>query len=362
MTELMPDLVENHEAVYAALFAGEFLGNDQLPVDEAALSLSSLWRERTAQRGRDGEFASRIPLITEQVQRTIADHDQAARTSGHADAFFPLGDPDRMLPVVSGITSRVMCLWEKACYRHDYAPLLGREEALAAGRGFLIEGQEIAAHQFPEKSIILEVAAAALRSLPIIMPDSSAVSERHQRDVARVLANTGPRFLADWMGGSFVTNWIDQQVVTPQERSVLLWTLSPAVRRRLLINNSNPLIALQDLRANLALLGNTAAIAQELEWPESEVKQVLSLSITMRLALNYSNTLPKALRTIKKNMAEILTDEKIAEHLGWPQDEVARRFSPTFRRRVAAECLANPLNGIKKHADVIMSRSQRPQT
>ena len=366
------DLLDNRAAAYEALFLGELPYNPQ--PDEADIGLSGLWRVHTPKRGRNGdELNYHLDTIPSQVYGLLLEHDIAAHNPDEpVETIFGLLDPKTTLPIISNITSQALTLWEKALWRNQYGPVVSTNGTNPVEAGGVEDAaKERLANLLAKKSLVIETAAAAMWVLPIFSRNALQPTRKEQADLAKILANWGPQFLVEWMDGSIITRWLDSLGITQTEKQDLLsTTFTPAIRKYLAVHNiTDPLAALDRVKTNLDLLNDNQTLAERLGWSETEVTATFTPTIRKYLAVNNITDPLAALDRVKANLDLLNDNQALAERLGWSETEVAATFTPAIRKYLAVSNITDPLVGaedyiygkIKYQAVTIYKASVKPR-
>ena len=90
------------------------------------------------------------------------------------------------------------------------------------------------------------------------------------------------------------------------------------------------------------------AIADRLGWETARVNEVFSPAIRKYFALGNINNPLAALDRVKANL-ERMTDEAIADRLGWSEQHVRDAISPFLRVHVAVMYINDPVRGIEDY-------------
>lgn len=80
-----------------------------------------------------------------------------------------------------------------------------------------------------------------------------------------------------------------------------------------------------------------------------EAQDIFTLTIRKRFAVSNINPL-EAVRRVKKNLEEILTDENMAKELGWSVEDVQKVFVPSIRKHFAVGNINDPLEACKSYS------------
>ncbi len=337
-------LVENREVAYEALFLGELPYNPQPNLQD--IGLAGLWRAHTIKKGSNGdalnELLSAVPSI---VTDTLLEHDAVAH-SGDADgeAIFSFIDRNT-LPGVANTTAQVVKLWEKALWRNGESTVIATSVSDKPAHGSVTD--ERLAHWRASRSLITETAAAVLKVLPVFVSNPRKPNQAESRNLARVLANWGPQFVTEWMDGSILSKWLEQQNLTDEQSKEWQDTITPGLRKYIAIGNTvDPLAALDKVKANLELMTDEV-IADQLGWSIDEAKNIINPAIRKHFAVHNTVDPLAALDKVKANL-ELMTDEVIAERLGWSIDEAKNIINPAVRKYFAFNNTVDPLAALDK--------------
>jgi hypothetical protein len=125
--------------------------------------------------------------------------------------------------------------------------------------------------------------------------------------------------------------------------------ITSGIRKRLTVSNiSNPLEALKKVKYNLENILTDENIAKELNWYIEEVKGIVDVSIKKELAYKNITDPLEALRIFKHNLEDVLTDENIAKELGWDIEEVKEIVTIGMKKALVIRNISDPLKNLKK--------------
>jgi hypothetical protein len=125
--------------------------------------------------------------------------------------------------------------------------------------------------------------------------------------------------------------------------------ITPSIKKHLAISNiSNPLEALRKVKYNLENILSDENIATELDWNIEEVKDMITLGRKKYLAINYISNPLGALKKIKYNLENILTNENIAIEFDWDIEEVKDMITLGMKKHLAINHISNPLEALRK--------------
>ncbi len=236
-----PNLVENREVAYEALFKGELPYEPQ--PDQLDIGLSGLWRAYTTKEGKKGETVNnhfdQIPLIVESI---LSDHEKLSRSSDGSGgaAIFAFLNPEYQA-LVSEITTGAVKNWELALYRNEQPFILTNNENLDE-----ISSERLA-HLVGLQSLIIETAAATLEVLPVFVVNPKGPIKSEKAKLSKLISNWGPNFVREWFDGKIITRHFKESGLDDAEVKEWLNTFTPSIRRRFAVNNiSDPMEALSD--------------------------------------------------------------------------------------------------------------------
>lgn len=170
--------------------------------------------------------------------------------------------------------------------------------------------------------------------------------------VTTMLASWGPRFVSQWLDGSVLRQWAEHNDLSSTEIDELRELFSPAALRAFMEGNPmDPLGGLEKVKHHLDVTLTDENMAEALGWSIDEIQQTFPPSRRLYLATNYVGDPLRAARKASENLESVLTDENIASYLGWEVDEVAATFTTAIRRRFALSNLNNPLRALKRVKD-----------
>jgi hypothetical protein len=341
-------LVDNREVVYESLFNGEMPIEPQPSIED--IGLTGLWRLYTEKFGRNGDdLNGLLNSVPSKVNAILTEHDiHASSGEDNGEAIFSFINPELSLHHVSDVTSNVMAYWEKALYRNNYKSIFGDSKS-AEGVREDEKSLRLANYQ-STKSLVLETAAAVMQVMPLWSEKPFNPSAAEKNKLALVLANWGPKFFTEWMNGTILRNWINQNAISDDDADAYQELFSPSNLKRFAINNiSNPLDAFDKVAANLAYM-NDDVIAEYLGWSKEDVNQLFTPGIRRRFAINNISNPLDAFDKVAANL-ELLTDEVLVECLGWSRDEIKEIFTPGLRVHIAVRYGDDPLSAANDYIE-----------
>jgi AraC-like DNA-binding protein len=207
-------------------------------------------------------------------------------------------------------------------------------------------------HLLTDKSLIVETASAVLQALPdfVKKPVDKVPSEKERKDLAKLIANWGPGFVNEWMRGKIIRRWLEEKNISQEEINEWLEAFTPGMRKHFAVNNvTDPLEALERVKHNLEQELTDDKISNALGWSEAEVKEVFTPGERKHFAVHNINNPSEALKRVKHNLEQELTDDKISDELGWSETEVREVFTPSMRKYFAVHYINNPLEAPKRY-------------
>jgi len=310
---------------YKTLFMGE-LPYETLP-PEAQVGIAGLSRQTELSGNRTPEAIHHIGNIPGIVDEILTEHDNTANADG--EALFAFVDNETEA-VVSGIVTDVISKWELASSRRKLDKLVPHEHHSA-------------------KWLVVETAAAVMSAAG---PENGFKIKKHKHDrdmLTKIIAGWGPEFARQWFDGTIINQWMDIEGIKKEDQKDWLNTFTPGMRKRFAGHNfHDPLGALKRAKTNLETILTDSNIANELGWSEAEVAEIVTPSMRKHFATNNVANPLEALKRVKISLDTILTDENIANELGWSEKEVVKLFSPADRRRFAVSNISNPLAALKR--------------
>jgi hypothetical protein len=337
-----PNLVENREVAHEALFQGELPYEPQ--PEEQDIGLSGLWRAHTQKGGRKGEIVdSHFDEIPKIVDAILSNHEKLSRSSEGANgaAIFSFLNPE-LQEIVTEITTGAIKNWELALYRNEQPFLLGKDT-----RHLDDISNERLAHLVGMQSLVIETAAAAIGSLPAFVENPAKPTKTEKEDLSKIISNWGPNFVNEWFSGKIIEEHFRQSGLDDAEIQELLDTFTPSMRRYFAVGNiNNPMEALDRVKANLESLSDEA-IAERLGWSEEEAGEFITPSIRRRFAVSNITDPMEALDRVKANL-ESLSDEAIAERLGWSEEKAREIITTGILRQLAVEHINNPMEALDR--------------
>jgi DNA-directed RNA polymerase specialized sigma subunit len=356
MHEFSPKTIEDRVVAYESLFNGE-LPYNTMP-EEADIGIAGLWRAFVCKDGRTGDdLALLLDNVPGTVQEILTYH-QHASSQEDGNAVFGLLYPEVALPIVTGITTRIMTLWEKALYRHGEPSMLTTKRDATGDLSKEQSGERLA-HLLASQQLVVETAAAVVQVLPLWVKDLYKPSKNSEDGVAKILASWGPQFLTEWMNGTIIGKWLDTMQLSEAERQDWNELFNDSTKKRFAVGNiSDPLKALGRVKDHLEVTLSDENIAKELGWSVEDVRQIFTNHMKKRFAVsNIANPL-KALGRVKEHLGVTLSDENIAEELGWNIEEVRQMFTDSMKKNLAVSNISDPLKAlgrVKDHLEVTLS-------
>jgi hypothetical protein len=321
----LPSLADQRELHYETLFAGEL--PYQPLSDEATVGIAAL--ARTTFRGGQRPVALKEHLanLPDLVSDYLDIHDELGRYSEDPSvAVFCFVDEEDRLEV-TGIVTEVIEQWERACHRLGREPLITHDET---GYG-----------------LIIETASAVSRAFMALAATGVDISsERDRRAVSKLITSWGPEFATQWLNGELLTQWMAHNQITEPE-DIQFWNefVTPGLLvEKLHTNIANPLDALDRIKYNLETYLTDTKIAKYLGWSVQETAEFMTPSTRKQFAVKYIGNPVKGLEQLKHNYETVLSDQALAENLGWPVEKVNETLNPYMRKMIA---LQNPKNTLE---------------
>lgn len=266
-------VAELRSARYDALFAGEL---PQIPPEEDAhLSMSALARATHRSGSRTIELQDHLAHLPTTIATILDEHEASAHAGD--EALFSFIDQDSR-EAVEGVVNTVFTQWEVTRARNGQEPLVTNAESSV-------------------KWFVLETAAAVMEVSGPRQSFNITRSAGDAKNLAKVLAVRGPRFITQWFDGTIMTEWMNEQSITPEEQAETRKLFTTAMLKRIAVHNiSDPLGALERTRTHLQ---------------------------------------------------ETLTDENIALYLGWSTADAHKLFPSKVRKCLAVSNMADPLKACR---------------
>ncbi|MEK7594684.1 MAG: hypothetical protein AAB436_03545 [Patescibacteria group bacterium] len=317
--------VEMRSERYAQLFDGELEYLEVPLVDETELSLSALARTTNRAGGRRPELREHLATLPAAIDEILDEHDTAAHTdSDSTNALFAFVSPEDR-EIVSGIVADVFTQWEISQSRHGFAPLNPE-------------------HNTDSRWLVIETAAAVMKTAVGMSNFNIRDNMSDRESIAKILTSWGPKFTEKWFDGSILDKWTTDMGMDEEESERWRMTFNPSTLKKLAdTNTTDPLTALGKVKEHLDVTLTDENIAEKLGWTSERVAEAFPAGTRMYFAV-YSRKDPlKALGEVKEHLEATLTDESIAEYLGWEQDKVRHIFTPSTRRHFAVSHRQDPL-------------------
>ena len=194
---------------------------------------------------------------------------------------------------------------------------------------------------------MIEVAAAVMN---IAGPENGFDLQRRSGDSEKIatILNWGPQFARQWLDGTILHQWADEQQFSPEERSRWLNMFTQGDLKQFLVKNvSDPMKALKVVVGHVKTTLTDESIATHLGWSEAEVAEIFTPGLRKYTAIGNPTNPLNVLETVAQNL-ESLTDESIATHLGWSEAEVAEVFTPGLRKHfIVVHHSSDPMKSVE---------------
>lgn len=316
--------LDSRQERYETLFAGEFPLDG--PIDIGDASVAGLCRATLRGRKRSPELRAHIEQVPFIINSVLSDHDRAARTSD--EALFAFRDRESQ-DIITDIVASVFVQWEVTRYIHELPPLLSADDN--------------------ENQWLVAEAAAAVATASSADGFNTLANKNDRTLLTKVIASRGPRFAHQWLNGNIMSQWMDEQEMPPEEQVEMLNVFSTGVRKCFAGGNiGDPLNALARSKHNLDEVLTDENIAEHLGWSVDRVSEVFTPGIRKTFAVRNMRDPLAATERVKDNLENILTDENIAQELGWSTQKVQEVFSPSVRVYCGVHNIKNPLLAVKK--------------
>jgi len=320
-------------ACYAYLFGHQGVEIEQIGehLDPAGFSLAALYRQTTScGRNRRGE-QERRDTIDEQVIQTLTSYDALAHGEGEpvggAEArfgFFSTESRDLTAQLVSGVLTR----WDRALQRQKNA------------EGGVLDTK------FGPEPVILEAAIAVIRTC---MRHHGGFSRRfgasRKRALMRKVAYYGPGYIDAWMDGTLIQSLAEAEGMDIQAQAEWLRVCTTS-RRGEALETADPAYSISQARKRYEDLA-PEKIQAVLGWSDKEVALIQPF-VRKELAFRYRRGPYEEATTLRHLMDTVMTDERIAERLGWTVAQVKSRVSYSERLSAALGNPTDPLEACMK--------------
>jgi hypothetical protein len=198
-----------------------------------------------------------------------------------SDAVFAFVD-DESREQVASIVQRIFTQWEITFYNNKRDVLLPSKDSQT-------------------KWLVVEAAAAVMAAGTVENEFKLDEDINDRSRLATIIASWGPEFTRQWMDGTILRRWVEEQAIPETEQAEWLEEFTPKLRKYFAINNvSDPL---------------------------------------------------KALSKVKYNLDIVLSNESIADILGCSAEMVAKIIYPSLRKHFAVHNIDNPLKGFLEWKD-----------
>lgn len=261
--------------------------------------------------------------------------------SATLDAYSVIGQSklqrETVVKLIRSWGSQFVRAWmDKSILRHE----LELQYDLPALRAARDEYQTDSPAYQEKQSEIAKAEAELEEVLNIFLPGQlKAFARRYITDPLRPV-----RKVKSYLETSLSVPHIAQELEWGEKATAEIFTL--ARRTYLAIGQGDPHAAILKIKYNLEHILTISNIAKELGWTAEEVEDIFTPDLINRIAITRNITDPLvSIRKIKRNF-KILTPANIAERLEWPVRDVKEVFAPWLIRVVAVDDTADPLNRI----------------
>ena len=150
--------------------------------------------------------------------------------------------------------------------------------------GVLIEPKDS-----PSKWLVIETAAAVMQTISDGYFDINK-NKGDSKTIATIIRSWGPRFAKQWFDGSIIRQWMEAEEIPDNEQREWLEVFTPSIKKRFAVHNINdPLAGLAKVKENLEVKLTDEAIAESLGWGVDEVREVFTTSTRKHFAVNNIN-------------------------------------------------------------------------
>lgn len=325
------EVMAQREERYRSLFAGELDFNE--PATEANLSIAALCRVTYRAGRRLPELDNHLAKLPQIIDDVLSEQDHDAR-SDSAEAIFAFTS-DEARKKIGDLVAGVIKNWEITMERHGNERLVKADDTNSS-------------------RLIVEAAAAAVQAVGDTGLDPGDKDKRLK--LVSMLSCRGPLFAREWIDGTVVRRWLLAKNLPESE----LREWQTFFTRELLINFSKhqqPLSVVERVMRNYDYL-TPETVSETLRWSFMQAKRLVTPGNRRRIAIGHLVSMDQALENIKDNLDNVLTDENIAERLGWKINDVRRRITPIMIRRFALINISDPLepfDRIKSNFEALLS-------
>ncbi len=319
---------------YNTLFADEL--SVYTPTEEAQVGISGLTRATLRTGGRSQELRQHLSDLDQIISTILLEHDQASRQDGNSLFAFMNDDSRR---VMTDVTTQVFTQWELALNRR--------------GHDFLLDTPNSTS-----RWLVVETAAAVMAANTPDHGFNLNSSQGDREDFASIIASWGPEYVRRWFDGSIIRDWLQRQGIQGGEQDAWLEQFTPKMLKELASTSlGNPIGALERVRHNFDVVLSDENLITKLGWSRKDIRTLFTPSLRRFLALRYSDA-EKAMGQIHQNISELLSTENLASELGWDPSKVLAVFTPGIRRYFAVHNIADALGGARKlqhNLDVVLT-------
>ena len=329
--------IQMREQRYSRLFDGElmYINPSQAQVD---LGMSALARTTNRAGARPPELSEHLDTLPLIIDNILERHDLDAfgwppyeLDGGSANALFGFVSPEGQ-EIVTGIVADIFRQWEITRSRHGLQPLA-------------TEGDSDA------RWLVVETAAAVMYCAANSSNFNLIKNRSDRESIAKIITCWGPKFAEKWFDGTILSNWAAQNNMTEEELEHWRATFSPSTLKHLAdTNTSDPLGALEKIKHHLEVTLTDQNIAKHLGWSRTQVSETFSASERMKFAVHNRANPIGALKQVKDHLEMTLTDESLAQYLGWEEAKVRQVFTAYTRKCLAISYRNDPLSACKAWA------------
>jgi hypothetical protein len=371
-------MIDNRPYSYKALFNGE-LPYEPKP-DPEDLGLAAFTRSKGRSKGLSREQQQTKASISEHVANLINKQPRRLEVTERLEeldiqeanvasiynlnSILNVDNPNSIfsficskqeVDIIASIVSKVLSYYELALSRDgsQLFPSVNNKEFRTK--------QDLKAHNASRlgyDALALELAASVMQVLPIFTNKNKPGSDFKanklpsslvQRDIVSLLTKWGPAFIQEWFDDTIIKNYLISEGLDHEQQQYWLGVFNWSTKSTIISNFiSNPLDAVKRIKHNLEHILTDENIARELSWDIEEVRSIITSSMKKVLASTYISNPLEALRKVKYNLENILSDENISKELNWDIEEVRGIITPSIKKHLAISNISNPLEALRK--------------
>ena len=323
-------LVDRRGEVYDQLFRGELPYEPLAPEQE--LGIAGFARNIERRGIKTTEQTSYLDQLPDIIDRILSEHDDLSRQDEPGkEAIFSFID-SRSRKLVTSITTDIFSQWEIAQMRNTGEPILINQDSSA-------------------RRLVIETAAAVMQVTMKMKEHNLDIKMKSaQKAITKMVASWGPKMARQWMDGTIINKWMEEEGLSQEERTTWRDTFTPGLRLHFAVRNFvDPLGAVRRVKQHLETTLSDQSLAAELGIDEAAARETFIPSLRLHFAVNNISDPLGAVRRVKQHLETTLSNQSLAAELGIDEDTVRETFTTGLRRHFAVHNIADPLGAIRRY-------------